>query len=350
MSEETTTTTADATKGGLNLPEWLMVSSSPHMKTSDSVNRIMWTVNLTLLPAALWAIYRFGLSALGVMVASVAAAMLTEYVVQKLRKMPVTVNDGSAVLTGLLLAFCVPPDLPLWMVALGSAFAIFIAKHTFGGLGQNIFNPAHIGRAFLLASFPVQMTTWSAVQSASKHAVDGVTTATPLGIVKEEGFQAMTEHFGSGSDLYLKLFLGNINGSLGEVSALLIILGGVFLIFKRIISWEGPLVYIATVGILSWAFSGEKFFSGDPIFAIFSGGLIIGAFYMITDYVTSPITRKGQVIFALGAGLLVWLIRQYGGYPEGVCYSILLMNCFTPLIDRFIKPKRFGQTKEGGAA
>jgi len=353
MSENQTEIQAEAKpqaeeKPALTMPEWLTVSSSPHMRTSDSVEKIMWTVNATLAPAAIWAVYQFGWHALAVMLTAIISAVATEWVIQKVRKVPVTAFDGSAFLTGLLLSFCVPPSLPLWMTALGSAFAIFVAKHSFGGLGQNVFNPAHIGRAFLLASFPVHMTTWSGIASTAKEAVDGVTTATPLGMMKEHGWSAMLDNFGQGADLYWRLFVGNINGSLGEVSALLLMLGGLYLIFKKYISWEGPVVYLGTVAILSWAFSGPSgVFTGDPLFAVLSGGMILGAFYMITDYVTSPITRRGQMIFALCAGFLVWLIRKFGGYPEGVCYSILLMNCFTPLIDRLIKPKRYGVT--GGA-
>jgi electron transport complex protein RnfD len=336
-------------KDRLVLPEWLTVSSSPHVKTNESTEKIMWTVNAALLPATAWGVYHFGLHALLVVLTCVIAAAATEYVVLKLRGLPNSIADGSAVLTGLLLALCLPPSFPLWMTALGSAFAVFIAKQSFGGLGQNIFNPAHIGRAFLLASFPVLMTTWSAIAPATPNApaellVDGVTTATPLGMLKEQGWESMTAVFGSGGDLYWRLFIGDVNGSIGEVSALFLLLGGAFLLIKRYISWEGPVTYIATVALLT-LISG-----GDPIFAMLSGGLIIGAFFMITDYVTTPITRKGQVIFALGGGLLVWLIRTYGGYPEGVCYSILLMNCFTPLIDRVIKPKRYGVKKAAKGA
>lgn len=336
---------------GLTLPEWLRVSSSPHLRTEESVERIMWTVNATLAPAALWGIYIFGWRAAAHILICTLTAVLTEYVIQKLRKVRVTALDGSAFLTGLLLAFCLPPGLDLWMSALGSAFAIFVAKHAFGGLGQNIFNPAHIGRAFLLASFPVAMTTWTVAGGQTLHTLDngvqGTTGATPLGVVKEYGFAEMQKTFGSGTDLYWRLFSGDINGCIGEVSALLLILGGLFLIYKRYIRWEAPVIYIGVTALLWWILPGRKaeFFSGDPLFAALSGGLVLGAFYMITDYVTTPITRGGQIIFAAGAALLVWLIRSYGGYPEGVCYSILLMNCFSPLIDRLLKPKRYGVVK-----
>ncbi|RJO66137.1 MAG: RnfABCDGE type electron transport complex subunit D [Myxococcales bacterium] len=334
---------ATETKSGLTLPEWLTVSSSPHLRTTDSVEKIMWTVNASLAPAALWSIYVFHWRAALLIATCAIAAMGTEWIVQKARGVPITAFDGSAFLTGILLAFCVPPTLPLWMAALGSAFAIFIAKHVFGGLGQNVFNPAQIGRAFLLASFPVAMTSWSAVASAT-GGVDAVTTATPLGLLKEHGMQAVQAAFGSGSEMYVNMFFGLTNGSTAETSAFLLILGGLFLIYKRIISWEGPVVYILTTALLCWFFSKSGgFMGGDPIMAALSGGLMLGGFYMITDYVTTPITRKGQIIFAFFGGVLVWLIREYGGYPEGVCYSILLMNCFTPLIDRLVRPARFGQ-------
>lgn len=341
MSEQETA------KPGLTLPEWLTVSSSPHLHTEESVSRIMWTVSASLAPAALWGIYAFGWRALVHLLVCTVAAIVTEWVVQKLRRVPVTALDGSAFLTGLLLAFCLPPNLPFWESALGSAFAIFVAKQAFGGLGQNIFNPAHIGRAFLLASFPVQMTTWTAAAGQTQHIVAGVqgtTGATPLGVMKEYGFDQVQSTFGSGADLYWRLFVGDINGCIGEVSALLILLGGLFLIYKRYIRWEGPAIYVGLTALLWWVLPGKngEWFTGDPLFAALSGGLVLGAFYMITDYVTTPITRGGQIIFAVGAAFIVWLIRSFGGYPEGVCYSILLMNCFSPLIDRLVRPARYG--------
>jgi len=324
----------------------LSVASSPHVHTAESISKIMWTVNATLVPAGAWAVYQFGLPALAQIVVCVAVAMLTELAIQKLRGVPLTWLDGSAAVTGLLLAYCIPPGLPIWMSALGAIFAVAVAKHTFGGLGQNIFNPAHAARAFLLASFPVQMTTWSAIASRAANAVDGKTTATPLGMLKEavksggDGMSQVIATFGGKNEMYQALFLGNVNGSLGEVSALLIVLGGLYLLYKRYIFWQGPVVYIGTVAVLAWAFGGSgALFTGDPLFHLLSGGLVLGAFYMITDMVTTPITRRGQAIFALGAGVLVFLIRKFGGYPEGVCYSILLMNCVTPLLDRFFLAK-----------
>jgi electron transport complex protein RnfD len=221
-----------------------------------------------------------------------------------------------------------------------SSDLIGVAKQAFGGLGQNIFNPAHAGRAFLLASFPVQMTSWSAIKSLATTALDGTTTATPLGMMKEatkmgkDGMAEVIATFGSKEALYQDLFLGRVNGSIGEVSALLLLLGGLYLIYKRYIFWQGPVCYIATAVLLGWVLGPKGLFTGDPIFQLCSGGLVLGAFYMLTDMVTSPITRKGQVVFAVGGGVLVFLIRRFAAYPEGVCYSIMLMNCVTPLLDR----------------
>lgn len=341
-------TTESATEQGKErlLAPMLSVASSPHVHTTESISKIMWTVNATLVPVGAWAVYRFGVLALAQIVVCAVAAMLTELAIQKFRRVPLSWLDGSACLTGVLLAYCVPPSLPLWMSALGSIFSVAVAKHTFGGLGQNIFNPAHAGRAFLLASFPVQMTTWSAMASKAVGAVDGQTTATPLGMLKEaaksggDGTSQLIATFGGRTEMYRELFLGNVNGCVGEVSALLLLLGGLYLVYKRYIFWQGPVVYIGTVALLAWAFGGNHgLFSGDPLFHVLSGGLVLGAFYMLTDMVTSPITRRGQVVFALGAGLLVFLIRKFGGYPEGVCYSILLMNCVTPLLDRLFLAK-----------
>ncbi|MCI1943777.1 RnfABCDGE type electron transport complex subunit D [Clostridium luticellarii] len=316
------------------------VSASPHVRCDESISKIMWSVNLALAPAAIFGIYHFGIPALKVIVTGIVSAVVTEYLVQKIRKKPVTISDGSAFLTGLLLAMCLPPDISPYMVAFGSFVAIAIAKHSMGGLGYNIFNPAHIGRAVLMASWPVAMTTWSKLTASG---VDAVTTATPLGILKMEGYSKLVETFGGTGALYKALFLGTRNGSIGETSTVLLVLGGLFLIYKRYVNWEIPVVMIATVGVLTWAFGGNAgLFTGDPVFHMMAGGLVIGAFFMATDMVTVPMTSKGQIIFALGAGALTSLIRLKGGYPEGVCYSILLMNAVTPLIDKFTQPVKFG--------
>lgn len=314
------------------------VSASPHIRCRESIPKIMWNVNLALAPAALFGIFHFGASALINIVVSIVAAVLSEYIVQKIRKVKITAFDGSAFLTGLLLAMCVPPSLPPYMMAIGSAFAIVIAKHSMGGLGYNIFNPAHIARAALMVSWPVAMTTWSSLHTS----VDAVTSATPLAILKHEGYDKLLEVFGGQSGLYKALLIGNRNGSIGETCTVLLVLGGLYLLYKRYINWQIPVFMIGTVGLLTWIFGGDGLFTGDPVFHMMAGGLVIGAFFMATDMVTIPITKRGQIVFAVGAGALTALIRLKGGYPEGVCYSILLMNCITPLIDLIMKPKQFG--------
>ncbi|MDD2233595.1 MAG: RnfABCDGE type electron transport complex subunit D [Desulfitobacteriaceae bacterium] len=316
----------------------IYVSSSPHMLSEVSTKKIMWTVFATLMPAVIFAVYYFGMPALTTIILSVLSAVIFEALVQKLRKKQVTVSDGSAALTGLLLAMCLPASVPFYVPIAGSFIAIVVAKQAMGGLGQNIFNPAHIGRAALMVSWPVAMTTWTNVRYT-----DAVTSATPLNVLKLQGYDALINMFGSQSEMYKSLFLGLRNGSLGETSVVLLVLGGLVLIFKRYIDWVMPACMIGTVGILTWIFGPDGFFTGDALFHMMAGGLIIGAFFMITDYVTTPITRKGQIIFAIGCGVITVLIRLLGGYPEGVCYSILLMNCATPLIDRFVRPVQYGR-------
>ena len=259
-------------------------------------------------------------------------------------RQPVTAFDGSACITGLLLAMSMSPLLPPWMVAIGSALAIIVAKQSMGGLGFNIFNPAHIGRAALMVSWPVAMTTWTTLSGAPS--VDAVATATPLNVLKMQGYDAVISLFGGQGAMYQAMFLGNRNGSLGETSTVLLLAGGLYLIWRGYVNWFMPAVMLATVAVLTWAFGPAGLFTGDPLFHLMAGGLMLGAFFMATDMVTIPMTRKGQVIFAAGAGALTVLIRLVGGYPEGVCYALLLMNAVTPLIDRFVKPRMFG---EGGA-
>lgn len=316
----------------------LSVSTSPYIRSGDSVSKIMWTVNLALAPAAIFGVVYFGMPAFINIIVAIAAAVGAEYAVQKIRKVKVTAFDGSAFLTGLLLAMCVSSEMPYYMTAIGSIIAIVIAKHSMGGLGHNIFNPAHIGRAALMVSWPVAMTTWPSMTTKA----DVVTSATPLGILKLQGYSELVSTFGGQSELYRAMFLGTRNGSIGETCTILLILGGVYLIHKKIVNWQIPLVMIGTVGILTWIFGPEGYFTGDALFHMMAGGLVIGAFFMATDMVTIPITKKGQIIFAVGAGILTTLIRLKGGYPEGVCYSILLMNSVTPLIDLAIKPRIYG--------
>lgn len=316
----------------------LTVSTSPHIRTEESISRIMWSVSASLAPAAIFGVYNFGISALTIIVLGILSAIAFEYLIQKIRGKEITINDGSAFLTGLLLAMCVPPSLPPYMIVVGSFIAIVICKHSMGGLGYNIFNPAHIGRAALMVSWPVSMTTWSTITTS----VDVVTSATPLNILKQQGYGKLIETFGSTTELYKALFIGTRNGCIGETSTILLIIGGLYLIYKKYINWEVPVFMIGTVAILTWIFGPAGLFTGDPLFHAMAGGLVIGAFFMATDMVTIPITKKGQIIFAVGAGALTVLIRLKGGYPEGVCYSILLMNSVTPLIDRLCQPVKFG--------
>lgn len=315
--------------------ENFMVSASPHIRCDESISKIMWTVNVALAPAALFSVYNFGMPALVNMIICIVAAVATEYLILKWQNKPMVINDGSAFLTGLLLAMNIPANLPWYMPLTGAIFAIGIAKHTMGGLGFNIFNPALIGRAFILASWPIAMTTWPAAKSLA-GTVDGLTSATPLGILKLQGYEKLVEHFGDKAVMYKSMLLGMRGGSMGETSAILLLLGGLYLIYRGYIKWQVPVIMIGTVGALTAAFG------GDPFVHMMSGGLILGAFFMATDMVTIPITLKGQIIFAVGAGALTVLIRLQGGYPEGVCYAILLMNCVTPLIDRLVKPVKYG--------
>jgi len=327
----------------------LEVSSSPHIAGDDTTAKIMWTVSATLAPAACAAVYFFGFEAFAVISVCIVSAVLTEVAMQKLMGREITVADGSAFLTGLLLAFNLPSCIPLWAAALGSIFAIVIAKQLFGGLGNNIFNPALVGRAFLLASWPRIMTTWPVPgpmkSTMTALGLDAATMATPLAMLKEGRGEELLRYFGSKSQLYIHLFWGNCSGCLGETAAVLLILGGLFLIYKRYIDWQIPAVYVGTVGLISLIFGGRGFFQGDVLFHVLSGGLMLGAFYMATDMVTIPITLNGRIIFAAGCGVLTVLIRLKGGYPEGVCYAILLMNALTPLLDARIKPRPYGASR-----
>ena len=317
------------------------ISASPHIRDKETIPHIMWQVNAALLPAAVFAVWWFGISALVNMAAGIVAAVGAEYVWQRAMKKPVTAFDGSACITGLLLAMSMSPLLPPYMVAIGSLLAIIVAKQSMGGLGFNIFNPAHIGRAALMVSWPVAMTTWKKMADSSGD-VDAVTSATPLNILKMQGYDALVATFGGQGDMYMSMFLGTRNGSLGETSTALLLLGGLYLIWKGYVNWVVPAAMLATVGVLTWIFGPAGLFTGDPFFHLMAGGLMLGAFFMATDMVTIPMTVKGQIIFAVGAGAITVLIRLAGGYPEGVCYSLLLMNAVTPLIDRFVKPEIFG--------
>ncbi|MFW6139092.1 MAG: RnfABCDGE type electron transport complex subunit D [Spirochaetota bacterium] len=307
----------------------LVLSVSPHIKSRESVPRIMTAVLITLVPAVAFSIYQFGIYTLYMYIVSIATCMITEYLVVLLRKRPYTLNDFSAVVTGVLLVMVLPPDFPLYGVVLGAFIAIVIGKQIFGGLGYNIFNPALIGRAFLAATYPVFMSTWK----LPRIAVDAVSTATPLARMKFDGVSTSLK----------SLFLGTVGGSVGETSALLLLVGSVYLFAKRYIKWRVPASIFITVAVL-----GEGFHLTNPqqhpgpLFHLLAGGLVLGALYMATDMVTSPITGRGCVIYGAGIGVLVVVIRLFGGLPEGVMYSILFMNAFVPLINRAAKPRILG--------
>lgn len=329
-------------------PHKLIVSIGPHMHDAETTAKIMWTVSGALLPATLMSVYFFGMPAVMVILVCILSALISEAITQKMLHKPVTLSDGSAFLTGLLLAMNLPANVPLYIPAIGSFVAIVITKHLFGGLGSNIFNPALIGRAFVLISFPKLMTTYVA-PVATFMTMDAKTTATPLVLLKEEGMSRLLEIYHTKAALYQDLFLGNRAGSLGETSVIALLLGAAFLFMKRYITWHVPLPFIATVGILTWLFGGkEGLMSGDAIFHMMSGGLILGAFFMATDYVTGPSVRSAQVVFGVACGALTVLIRLKGGYPEGVMFAILLMNCFAPLLDRGMRSRVFGKVKVQG--
>jgi electron transport complex protein RnfD len=326
-----------------------LVSSSPHLHDGQSIGGIMRLVIYALLPATLFSIYIFGLSALRVIVLSIASALVFEMLSQRIMRRTVRIGDWSAVLTGLLLALNLPSTSPWWLVVIGSFFAIVIAKQIYGGLGYNPFNPALVGRVVLLISFPVQMTArWVA---PSKWGMEAITTATPLGRIRESLMSQGRVDLHLTQQEWLDLLIGNRAGCLGEVSVALLLAGGIFLIVKKVISWHTPVAFIGSVWILTGIFHlVDPARYADPSFHIITGGLFIGAFFMATDYVTSPITGRGMLIFGAGCGLITVVIRLFGAYPEGVSFAILLMNAATPLIDRYTRPAVFGAQKRKAAA
>jgi len=328
----------------------LFVSVSPHVKDDITVSRIMWTVTVCLIPPLILSVFIFGFQTLIITLISVASCVATEAISQKLLGRSITIKDGSAIITGVLLAYVIPPGVPLWMPILGSIMAIFVTKALMGGIGFNIFNPALIGRAFLVATYPVAMTTaWLVpIRDASifkfmGSGVDAISAATPLYVLKHYGMTALIEKFGSMSSMYTNFFIGLRPGCIGETSVLLLLIGGIFLIYKKYITWHIPVSVIVSTGFFTWVFGGETMFTGNPLLAVLSGGLILGAFFMATDYVTSPIQKRGKIVFGIGIGALTVLIRLKGSYPEGVCYAILLMNPLTPALDQWFKPKRFSK-------
>jgi len=330
----------------------LVVSVSPHVKSEESVSKIMWTVNLSLLPAFAFGVYYFGPKALIATAICIITAILSELGYAKMTAKKSTISDGSAVLTGLLLGMNLPATVPFYIPIIGTFVAIVITKQLFGGLGFNVFNPALLGRAFVLITWPRAMTTWMA-PTMKLVGMDAVSSATPLGLLKEEGLAKLVEHFGDMSSLYTNLLMGNSAGSIGETSAIALLVGAVFLLYKRYITWHIPLSFLGTAALIAWVFGGKDpatgkmiFMAGDPLIHLLSGGMLLGAFFMATDYVTVPTVRKGQILFGIGCGFLTMLIRLKGGYPEGVMFAILIMNCFAPLIDRRFKTKIFGARKE----
>ncbi|HEX8949952.1 MAG TPA: RnfABCDGE type electron transport complex subunit D [Dissulfurispiraceae bacterium] len=322
-----------------------IISVSPHIKSEESTARIMWSVSASLLPAAVMGAYFFGPRAAFIMALSVVGSLLAEYVYQKALDKKISVHDGSAFLTGLLLGMNLPASVPFYIPVVGAFVAIIITKQLFGGLGFNVFNPALIGRAFLLISFPKLMTIWTEPTAAFIQ-MDAKTTATPLGVLKEEGAAKLMEIFGDKINLYTQLFVGHRAGSIGETSAIALLIGAAFLLFRGYISWHIPVSFLGTAALMAWIFGAKgALFAGDPLIHLMSGGILLGAFFMATDYVTCPSVPKGQLLFGAGCGFLTMLIRLKGGFPEGVMFAILIMNCFAPLIDRGFRTKVFGVKK-----
>ncbi|AEV28325.1 electron transport complex, RnfABCDGE type, D subunit [Sphaerochaeta pleomorpha str. Grapes] len=349
----------------------LSVSASPHIHAKADTASIMWTVSLALLPASVWGVYAFGLRSLLVLAVSIGTAVLFEFLLG-LFSHEDTLWDGSAFLTGLLVGLNMSPSIPLFIPCIASFFAIVVAKWTFGGLGANWVNPALAGRVFVFFSFTTPMSRYSMPRALAKLVPDALSSATPLSFTKTaivSGSLGMStdQLLSSGgypaSDFAVNLsktlglspytidsFVGNVGGCIGEVSALLLLVGGIYLLVKKVISWQTSTTYIVSVALLSWIFGGLRadlgLFKGDVLSSVFTGGLMLGAIFMATDYVTSPITRKGQIIFGLGCGFFTFLFRYFGSMPEAVSVSILLMNIVTPTIDRFVVPRKFGDTKE----
>ncbi len=324
----------------------LTISLSPHNYGDDSVKKIMYGVVIALLPALAVSVYFFGIGAIIVNFVAITSCLIFEFLISKyLLKVKPTILDGSAIITGMLLAFNVPSNLPVWIIIVGSLVAIGIGKMSFGGLGNNPFNPALVGRVLLLISFPVEMTSWPKAIISRLAYTDAVTGATPLAILKEgiKSGESITDLMAT-IPSHLQLFIGNIGGSLGEVSAIALIIGGLYILIKKIITWHIPVSMIGTIiiftGIL-WLIDSEKY--ADPLFHILTGGILLGAIFMATDMVTSPMTPKGMLIFGIGIGIITVVIRVFGAYPEGVSFAILIMNGFVPLINKYIKPKRFGE-------
>jgi len=329
----------------------LKVSPSPHVYGDDSVRKIMYGVVIALLPALAVSLFYYGIGALIVTVVSIISCVGFEFLIQKyLLKEKPTISDGSAIVTGLLLAFNVPSNLPILIIVIGALVAIGVGKMSFGGLGNNPFNPALVGRVFLLISFPVQMTSWPLPIASRISYLDAATGATPLAIVKEglKNGEPMSQLL-SEIPSHMQLFMGYMGGSLGEIAGFALILGGLYMLFRKIITWHIPTYTIGTIAFFTailWLINPEG--NADPLFHILTGGVLLGAIFMATDYSSSPMTPKGMAIYGIGIGIITVIIRVWGAYPEGVSFAILIMNAFVPLINNYIKPKRFGEEVKNG--
>ena len=320
----------------------LIASSSPHIRSNENTRSIMLDVIIAMLPALCWAIYNFGFKALLSVVVSVVACLFWEWLYRKLMKKPQSIGDLSAVVTGMLLAFVCPPELPWWALVIGAFFSIVVVKQLYGGIGCNFLNPALAGRAILLASYATAMTTWTLPTSKVDTVVS---TATPLAIMKEGTVEKFTELTANYS--VADMFIGRVGGSLGEVSALALLLGGAWLLIRKVISWHTPVAFIGTVAVITLISAPAGIDNVQyMLYNVFGGGLMLGAIFMATDYATSPVTKPGQLIFGIGCGLITCFIRRFGSYPEGVCYSILIMNCTTWLLDKYIRPTIYGAVKK----
>ncbi len=326
----------------------LLVSPAPHLHSDEQTKRIMRDVVIALTPTLLVSIYFFGFSAIKLVLVGVISCVAVEYLIQKyLMKTKVSINDYSAIVTGLLLALNLPPSSPWWLVLVGSIVAIGVAKMTFGGLGQNVFNPALVGRVFLLVSFPVLMTDWSIPNSWFRAGIDATSGATPLAMIKEGLTQGLTvdQILSANPDFsYWQMLFARIGGSVGEISSLALLLGFGYLLIRKVIKPHIPLTIIGTVFVMTgifWLIDPAHY--TDPVFSVLSGGVLLGSIFMATDYVTSPMTTKGMIIFGVGIGVLTVLIRYFGSYPEGISFAILIMNAVVPLLNKYIKPKRFGK-------
>jgi len=329
----------------------LNISPSPHTHGKETTRKLMFGVVIALMPALAASVLYFGIGAVIVTATSIISCILFEFLIQKyVLKKPISITDGSALVTGLLLAFNLPSNIPVFIIILGSLVAIGIAKMTFGGLGNNPFNPALVGRVFMLISFPVQMTSWPVPGGLSTGYTDAITGATPLAIIKEglkngESISQLMEKVPTA----MQMFLGNIGGSIGEVAAIALLIGFAYMLIRKIITWHIPVSVIGSMAIFTtilWLVNPEK--NADPMFHILAGGVLLGAIFMATDYVTSPMNPKSMLIYGCGIGILTVIIRVWGAYPEGVSFAILIMNAFVPLMNKYIKSNRFGEEVKNG--